>query len=268
MPRGYKSYGVRSYRKRYNATMTRRRRAARQQTRFRKRWSRRSGSSRRFALYRNPLNSQRQFTVLRYAQSISLDPKAEALGATGSNVWQFAANGCYDPDVTGTGHQPMYFDNFAAVYQKYRVRYSKISVTVVNHSVNTTIVGPVNTPNYSYRLFILRDGGISATNEYPADMGEMIEEGGPNVKWRFIAPSLTGKLPKLKHSVVPSKILSCSNGERDTSSLTTSNPALPVYFFVGITSADGNTDPPAVYLYVTITYYVEFFDRYTIQAQN
>lgn len=40
----------------------------------------------------------------------------------------FSANGMYDPNITGTGHQPLYFDQLSALYDHYCVIGSKIRV--------------------------------------------------------------------------------------------------------------------------------------------
>lgn len=210
-------------------------------------------------------------TTLRYSTNISLDPKPENLGSTGSNVWQFSANGCYDPDTTGLGHQPMYFDNYSAVYNQYRVLKSEITVTVVNTAVNTAVYNGTTTvaqPNYNYRLFIFRDGTQGNTTDYAGSMGNMIEEGGRDIKWRFVGPSLTGKLPKLKHSAVPYKLMQLGPNDSNLKQIISSNPTASCYYYIGITSADGNTDPPAVYLYVSIKYLVRFSDRNPVQPQN
>lgn len=50
------------------------------------------------------------------------------LGSIGT--WVFSANGMYDPDITSTGHQPMYFDQMSAIYDHYTVIGSKISVEI------------------------------------------------------------------------------------------------------------------------------------------
>lgn len=42
----------------------------------------------------------------------------------------FRGNSIYDPDATGVGVQPYYYDTFAGVYSRYRVYASKISVYV------------------------------------------------------------------------------------------------------------------------------------------
>lgn len=62
-------------------------------------------------------------TKLKYVQNVILSSTA---GAVGRNV--FSPQNCFDPDVTGTGHQPMYFDQLAAVFNKYKVHGSKIKV--------------------------------------------------------------------------------------------------------------------------------------------
>lgn len=45
------------------------------------------------------------------------------------SIINFRANGMYDPYATGTGHQPMYFDQMSALYNHWTVIGSKITVT-------------------------------------------------------------------------------------------------------------------------------------------
>lgn len=231
------------------------------------------GKRKRFArLYRNALTGKSQKAALIYNTVIVLDPKPDALGATGSNTYQFCANSLYDPDQTSIGHQPMYFDNYMAVYEKYRVNYAVITVTVINHSVNTVINddatnNPIAQPNYAYKLFISTDVS-TGTTEFPGFMNNMIEESSSQVKWRFIAPSLNGKLPKLKHAASPHQLTRRSFRDDSLEGSSTAGPLQPCWFYVGITSADGVTDPPTVSLNVHIKYYAEFFDRKYVQTQN
>jgi hypothetical protein len=63
----------------------------------------------------------------RYVGLISVNP---AIGSVG--VYQFSANGLYDPDITGTGHQPMGFDQLCTYYNHYEVVRSVIRATAVN----------------------------------------------------------------------------------------------------------------------------------------
>lgn len=50
----------------------------------------------------------------------------------------FAANGMYDPNITGTGHQPLYFDQMGAIYDHYCVIGSKVEFTVIP-ATNSTV---------------------------------------------------------------------------------------------------------------------------------
>jgi len=62
-------------------------------------------------------------TTLRYTEALSI---ANTGGVSGK---VFRMNSLYDPNFTDTGHQPLYFDQYAAIYAKYRVLSSKIKVT-------------------------------------------------------------------------------------------------------------------------------------------
>lgn len=64
---------------------------------------------------------------LRYCESISIDPGAGVLGS-----YTYSANGLYDPNISGTGHQPYGFDQLMALYNKYTVLGSKIQIRLLN----------------------------------------------------------------------------------------------------------------------------------------
>lgn len=68
-------------------------------------------------------------TTLRYKESINMSGSAGAL--TG---YVYVMNGLYDPNYTSTGHQPMYFDQFMAIYDHYLVIGAKIKCTFANLS--------------------------------------------------------------------------------------------------------------------------------------
>ena len=75
-------------------------------------------------------------TKLRYCDNFIL---TSTTGAIATNV--FAANGIYDCDITGTGHQPMWRDNYAAIYDQYVVIGSKITVTFGSNSAFPMLCG-------------------------------------------------------------------------------------------------------------------------------
>lgn len=57
------------------------------------------------------------------------------------STYQFRLNSLYDFDLTGTGHQPYYFDQMMAVYDHYTVIGTKVTVTWTNNTANPVVVG-------------------------------------------------------------------------------------------------------------------------------
>ncbi len=63
------------------------------------------------------------FTKLKYQDIFTINP---GIGTPGVQV--FSCNGLFDPNITGTGHQPRGFDQLMAMYDHYVVLGSKITV--------------------------------------------------------------------------------------------------------------------------------------------
>lgn len=78
-------------------------------------------------------------TKLRYCDQVRVTSTAGAV-----NGYVFAANGIFDPDISATGHQPLFRDQFAAVYDQYTVIGSKITVTMTNLSATATAIFGIN----------------------------------------------------------------------------------------------------------------------------
>ncbi len=68
--------------------------------------------------------------TMRYCTSVNLNPSAG-----GRDAHVFRANGLFDPDQSGIGHQPYGFDQWMAFYHHYTVTSSKITVTYLNTQV-------------------------------------------------------------------------------------------------------------------------------------
>lgn len=65
-------------------------------------------------------------STLRYADTFNL------VSTTGAYAqYLFSANGLYDPNVSGVGHQPRAFDQLMAIYNHYTVVASRITVTLM-----------------------------------------------------------------------------------------------------------------------------------------
>jgi len=79
----------------------------------------------------------RKIVKLRYSDYATLSSDN-----TGVQTYAFSVNSLYDPNRTGTGHQPMFYDTYAGIYNHYRVLGSKITCKWTNTTVQTgSIVG-------------------------------------------------------------------------------------------------------------------------------
>lgn len=85
-------------------------------------------------------------TKLRYAEYLSLNVST---GALSSNT--FSANGIFDPDITGIGHQPLYRDVYAGVYDNYVVIGSEMTATfITDTATRATLVGVCGDDNATF----------------------------------------------------------------------------------------------------------------------
>lgn len=82
----------------------------------------------------------RLFTTLKYRDNYVLSATSPALAIQAWNL-----NSAYDFDLTGTGHQPLYFDQLcgalegAALFHKYRVHAVEYTIRLMNNDANTPV---------------------------------------------------------------------------------------------------------------------------------
>lgn len=72
-------------------------------------------------------------TKLHYCDVVQLSASAGSPG-----LWQFRLNNMFDPDLTGVGHQPQWYDQLSAVYSYVSIAASKIKVTFIPANVSDT----------------------------------------------------------------------------------------------------------------------------------
>lgn len=82
------------------------------------------------AFNRNPF-PPKLFNTLRYSEQVVLNT-SDSLNGCGTYIW--SANNLYDPNYTGTGHQPLYYDQISSLYNHWTVVSSKITATIVRAS--------------------------------------------------------------------------------------------------------------------------------------
>lgn len=95
---------------------------------------------------------------------------------TGISENIFRINNIYDPDQTGTGHQPLSHDQWATLYKNYLVYGAKATATVIASGNSTAI------PSTCTIALVLSDVGSSITSietavEYPRSQFRKV---GPN----------------------------------------------------------------------------------------
>ncbi len=182
----------------------------------------------------NGLPASRKAT-LRYVSEITINP-----GVTPSN-YIFTANGLFDPDITGVGHQPMGFDQYATFYNHYTVIAANITVECINSSTTTPALVGINiTPAATFTGTNTASGRIEQRDSVHKILGVL---------------GSTNTATIIKQKVAPLKYLHKHIGNDDVNAHVTTNPSEQVFF--NIWSAGlGNSDGPAVDMLVTVNYIV------------
>lgn len=186
-------------------------------------------------------------TKLIYGDILTLSPSA---GITGFNV--FRLNSLYDPDLTNVGHQPQWFDQLANVYQKYRVKGSKITVTFSNPTnVNgTTPVGPFLVGITTSSSSVLNASSYASLTEDANGISAILgtKDGGNNVK-------------TLSNTYTPMRDLGIDPYDDTLAAGTGSNPTNIFYGHVWMKDAGQSSVASSVIIQIKIEFQCEFFNR-------
>lgn len=161
----------------------------------------------------------------------------------------FRINSLYDPDSTGTGHQPRGYDQWAAMYEKYRVNACKVSVSIVN------------AVNASQKVFMWADA-----NQFPGaltfqDCAEL-----PEGRATVIVPSSAASTSNygFKRYYSMKKLAGVSYQDDIYSAAFGANPSTQIYCSIG---AEGVSSPTVgVYLNISMVFYCTLYDRRFLPA--
>lgn len=199
---------------------------------------------------RGPIRNFMPVTCMRkmtYCDAITMTPGA---GSYSHHV--FRSNGCYDPDITGVGHQSRGFDQLMTAYKKYTVIGSKITVTQNRFIANA---------GWLYLTHSTEQDPMVATTANATRF-----ESAQIVKKPVILADTSGGARKTRVSgqvsmkkFRRSKVLN----EDDYSGSVTTNPADPSYWTVYYQNEGGNTPDSTTFL-IEIEYIVVFRDPYPI----
>jgi hypothetical protein len=186
-------------------------------------------------------------TVLRYTRATAV---VGAVGATATQI--FSGNSLFDPDVTGAGGQPLGFDQWAAMYLKYRVLASSIEVNLATPGAASNaeaLAYFVLTPSNDASAFTTLEAG--ASQPYAK---EWIMNG---ISGSFMfKPTTSSMETALIMGVSKQSVLT----DDELSALTTASPANQWYWRISGRAAD-SAATIAVQMTVTVSYLCDFYER-------
>lgn len=181
-------------------------------------------------------------TLIYRNQLTTLNP---SLGGLAAQAF-FSANGLFDPEVTGVGHQPAGFDQLMAFYDHYTVIGSKIICSFTNgDSSNVQTAG-----------IYLADATTTVT-----DIAQIIENGG--VVYSELANNLAdGFMKTLTLNCNPTKFLGRKSALSDDvlRGNASANPSEDVLFCI-FAAPQAAVDGGSVFCSVTIEYTAIFTER-------
>lgn len=225
-------------------------RARRTRPRATRRYLRRKATRRKYgrnSLPRsvNPAIQMPHMFKLRYHEDITISTNGGGLPSM--NWHAFSANGLYDPNISGTGHQPMMFDQLAVFWQRYTVLGAKISLKVVPQPGTTGVI-----PGAYCGVVLDDNNSLNSANE-----SALIENGKGT--FRYINPTYGGSTRSTSLSCRFSAkkfFIKANPSDDDTISAPfTSNPSDQAYFLVWVSCPQTSSVVPFT-VSVTIDYIV------------
>lgn len=182
-----------------------------------------------------PLRTK-QLVKFNYAENFALNPGVAGTAAS----YVYSMNGLYDPNITGTGHQPRGFDQIMTLYDHYVVIGCKVDFqfwcadTTYGHMITAHIQDDATTDtdpeNLLERRFLKKK--VVASRNGGIDNGRIVMNVNPN---KFLARSKPLSDPDLKGT-------------------TAANPTEQCYLHLNCFPMQGGADGGGVYCYIRLTY--------------
>jgi hypothetical protein len=204
------------------------------------------GRKAREVVLRNPSNPMpdRFVTHMKYSTLVTLTTSGIGIPA----YWAFRMNSIFDPDLSGTGHQPLSHDEFTPFYTKYTVTGMSYVVTFSNQSTTESVdVVVVQRPNSNATTVI--DTAMESAFSQKGVIGP--EVGGNAIR------VFRGNASIAKVRGVPAfKVLN----DNDYSALIGANPVTVPTLQIFAMDQPG-TVVTTIYARVELTYHVQLYDR-------
>lgn len=200
-----------------------------------------------FTRMKSPGFSDSMFVRLKYSEDIHIND-----GVSASKLYTYRGNSLFDPNLTGVGHQPMYFDQYALIYEKYRVMGAKISIRAINGTS-------------SVAQYLILEAGTD--QNLSNNVTRLLEQSRSSIS--RIVPAYSQSPTYIKRYTSTRKACGLTKSQiydADFGADTTGSPQQLWYFNI-IAAAIDSLSPADLYLMVSITYYCQFYDR-KIQDQS
>lgn len=166
-------------------------------------------------------------------------------------------NSLYDPDLSGTGHQPLYYDTMSLVYKRYKVTGVSIDVLWTDPQADGVVCAMCIQP--SSEVYSVAGKSVGVLDEQPMSVVRYLNDSGSqNTRVKQFVPIYQ----------IEGMTKSQFNGQADGdyTAVTTTNPAKVPYLRMGAASLSG-TSGVGVTAIVKLTYHVRFYER-IIQSQS
>ncbi len=158
-------------------------------------------------------------TTLRYSVVNS------AVHSSGTaQIYRFRGNSVYDPDYTGTGHQPVGFDEFSAFFQYYRVVASKIILIISSITTDTPVIVTVR----PVRELVATSSWIPAVE-------------APRCAFEYIPTVYIPSVRLENHATMKVVFSGQDSTDQDFGSVISANPAKEWYWEILSQTYDGTT---------------------------
>lgn len=191
----------------------------------------------------------------KYTMNKTLNATYTANDIPGTAQQSFRTASLFDPDRTGVGHQPLFFDEMSAIYKQYRILGAKCKVRFVN-MVNEPVI-----------VFGAHLGAPLGTGWSPSNLMER-----KDVKSQFLSPLFAGGKNQTTMTLYysPSKFYKQSKAQlRADNSLVGNDvgdvvPSKATYFEIALAQVDstlGSSENHAVKIFVEIEYTAFWNDR-------
>lgn len=192
-------------------------------------------------------------TKLQYQDVIQL-----AASAGSPALWQFRMNSLQDPDYTGVGHQPQWYDQLSAVYSYYRVMGSKITCTFIPNNINDTEAndkGP----------YICGITTVSGTTSFGAASYPALLEDGNSVNGIIVDKQGGSNKLTLSNTFSPTRDLGISPTDDTLRVGTSSNPQTGSSVYANVWALDMTE---AASQDVVVKVQIEFMCEFSVRKEN